>query len=240
MAARRPSTCSHWPADRSSTTRTPAASSPSTHAPARTWGVRYHRDFVDASDEPRLRDLAPLFADGRLYVAPADTDHLLCLDPETGATVWERDGIDVVHLVGVATGRLIFTTWRPPSPRGSCSPAGCAIDAADGTDAGEVGACRRTAFGRPLLVGDLVLWPTARQPFGVFAVRQADGLQPDNPSLLYRIPSGNLVYANGVLLVADGRTLRLRSSELLADDPKEPADVALPRARPRAIGSSSR
>ena len=73
------------------------------------------------------RDLAPaVYAAGRLYVAPADYDRLLCLDPETGRLIWEREGITVVHLLGVGSGRLIFTT-----PRGIR-----AVSAADGGDAG--------------------------------------------------------------------------------------------------------
>lgn len=214
----------------------------------RTWGIRYpRRDPGEPADEPRLRDLAPpLFADGRLYVAPADTDHLYCLDPETGATIWERDGLDVVHLAGVAAGRLIFTTWRPPY-QGQLFAGGLrAVDAADGGDSGgwalpdDGGGL--LPFGRPLLVGDLVLWPTARQPYGVFAVRQTDGLQPDNPSLLHRIPSGNLLHANGILLVADGRTLHaFVPPELLADELKSAVDEGrMHRSLDRVRSSAAR
>ena len=62
-------------------------------------------------------------------------------------------------------------------------------------------------MGRGILAGNLVLWPTARRPYGVFAIRQEDGRQPDNPALLHRLPAGNLVWANGRLLVADQRQL---------------------------------
>jgi cellulose synthase operon protein C len=181
----------------------------------RTWAVRYpRRDTHDAEDDPHLRDLAPcLFAGGRLYVAPADSDRLLCLDPATGVTLWEREGMDVVHLLGVGQGRLIFTTRRNASP-GRLPSAGLrAVGAADGSDSrgwslpDDGGSL--TPMGRGLLVGDLVLWPTDRSPYGVFAVRQRDGLQPDDPSLLHRIPSGNLVYARGCLAVAGRRTLEV-------------------------------
>ncbi len=179
----------------------------------RAWAVRYpQRAELLPEDTPLLRDLLPpLFAEGRLYVAPSDSDRLLCLDPNTGATIWQREHLDVAHLVGVGQGRLIFTTWRNPG-MGRLEAGGLrAVRADTGDDDGgwllpdDGGGL--VPFGRPLLVGDLVLWPTARRPYGVFAVRQLDGQQPDNPSLLHRIPSGNLVYANGCLLVTDGRLM---------------------------------
>src|SRR5262249_47703582 len=120
--------------------------------------------------------------------------------PATGETIWERGGLDVVHLLGVGQGRLIFTTRRNPGP-GRLHTGGLrAVGAGDGTDArgwmlpDDGGGL--TPRGRGLLIGDLVLWPTARKPYGVFAVRQRDGRQADNPTLLHRIPSGNLLFAN--------------------------------------------
>jgi outer membrane protein assembly factor BamB len=179
----------------------------------RVWALRYpKRDDREPEDEPRLRDLAPaVFADGKLYVAPSDSDRLFCLDPASGETIWQRNGMDVVHLLGVGSGRLIFTTWRNPQ-LGKVFVGGLrAVDALTGGD--ERGwslpddGGGLAPMGRGLLAGDLVLWPTARKPYGVFAVRQEDGRQPDNPALLHRIPAGNLVFANGCLLVADQRVL---------------------------------
>jgi outer membrane protein assembly factor BamB len=192
---------------------------------ARVWAVRYpHREIREPEDDPGLRDLVPcLFANGLIYAAPSDSESLLCLDPATGATIWQRERLDVVHLLGVGQGKLIFTTWHNPQ-EGKLYTGGLrAVGALDGSD--------RTGwslpddggglapFGRGLLVGDLVLWPTARKPFGVFAVRQIDGMQPDNPSLLHRVPSGNLVYANGCLLVTDQQTMyAFVPPEMMADE----------------------
>src|SRR5205807_510668 len=75
----------------------------------RSWAVRYpgRADRADEDESPP-RDLAPcVFADGRLYAAPTDSDRLFCLDPMTGHTLWERDQMVVIHLLGVANGRLI-------------------------------------------------------------------------------------------------------------------------------------
>jgi outer membrane protein assembly factor BamB len=172
----------------------------------RVWGVRYpNRGNRTADGERSPRDLAPcLYAGGRIYVAPVDCDRLLCLDPGTGRTLWEREGIEVVHLLGVGEGRLIFTT-----------PTGLrAVGAADGSnekgwllphDGGKL-----PSFGRGLLLGDLVLWPTAaagRVDGKVYAIRQRDGEGADNDTLLYQVPVGNLLYAEGCLVVADREVL---------------------------------
>jgi outer membrane protein assembly factor BamB/tetratricopeptide (TPR) repeat protein len=184
------------------------------------WAVRYPRREEEPEDDlleavptkgqlARARDLAPcLFAEGRLYAAPADSDRLLCLDPATGRTLWERERLHIVHLLGVGQGRLIFTTTSGLR----------AVSAADGGDGGgwmlpDTG--RLPPMGRGILLGDLVLWPTVRwRPGGtpgfvVYAVRQADGRPAADPTFLHRLPAGNLAYAHGCLAVADRDTLSL-------------------------------
>jgi outer membrane protein assembly factor BamB len=184
------------------------------------WAVRYPRHEEEPDDEilepvptkgqiARARDLAPcLFADARLYAAPADSDRLLCLDPASGRTLWERERLHVVHLLGVGQGRLIFTTTSGLR----------AVGAADGTDAAgwmlpDTG--RLPPMGRGLLLGDLVLWPTVRWRAGgapgfmVYAIRQADGRPAADPTFLHRLPAGNLAYAHGCLAVADRDSLSI-------------------------------
>jgi outer membrane protein assembly factor BamB len=213
----------------------------------RAWAVRYPRRATrEPEDEPQLRDLAPcLYADGLLYVAPSDSEWLLCLDPATGRTVWERRGLEAVHLLGVGQGRLIFSTRRNPGT-GRLHGGGLrAVGAADGADAmgwklpDDGGGL--VPLGRGLLVGDLVLWPTARKPYGVFAVRQEDGHQPDNPTLLHRIPSGNLAFGDGILVVTDlremavfvppGMLLEEAEKEAKAEPESARAQLILARAR---------
>src|SRR5205807_8673452 len=76
------------------------------------WEHRYPRN--ERPTLPRYRDLCPPLADGgRVYAAPADTDRLLCLDAYTGRLIWEREGVEVIHLLGVARGRLIATFGGP-------------------------------------------------------------------------------------------------------------------------------
>jgi len=172
----------------------------------RNWAIRYPRRTSDTHG-PELRDLAPvLFAGGRLYVAPADSDTLLCLDPATGRILWELEPLRVVHLLGVGQGRLIFTT--PTGLRAVRADNGNPVWSVP--DTGEL-----TPAGRGLLIGDLVLFPTTqvRDPGSpwmegvVYALRQSDGRPADDPVRLHRLPAGNLAYANGVLAVADQQTL---------------------------------
>jgi outer membrane protein assembly factor BamB len=192
----------------------------------RNWAIRYPRRMSDA-EETELRDLAPvLFAAGRLYVAPADSDSLLCLDAANGRTIWELEPVRVVHLLGIGEGRLIFTTptglravradngnpvWAVPDI-GGLTPAG-----RGGKLLGDVplGSSGLTPAGRGLLIGDMVLFPTTqlRDPglpslaTVVYAIRQSDGRPAADPALLHRLPAGNLAYANGCLAVADRKTL---------------------------------
>ena len=87
----------------------------------RLWGLRYpgrtltgeSARFDMGNIRFERRSLAPcLFAQDRLYVAPQDSDTLFCLDPGSGSILWERAGIDVVHLLGAAGPRLLFTTTQ--------------------------------------------------------------------------------------------------------------------------------
>jgi hypothetical protein len=186
----------------------------------RAWAVRYpRREPSDGETEGQapLRGSEPcLMAEGRLYAAPADTGSVLCLDPVTGAEHWRREGMDVAHLLGVGDGRLIFTTWSSPA-MGRLAAAGLrAVGAEDGSD--DSGWTLPDAgglipAGRGLLVGGQALWPTFRQGVGLIAVRQEDGKQPDDPSLLHTCPIGNLAWSGGILLAAGPRSLRVYMPE---------------------------
>jgi outer membrane protein assembly factor BamB len=172
----------------------------------RNWAIRYPRRRSE-NGEVKLHDLTPvLFAGGRLYVAPADSDTLLCLDPATGRTLWELEPQQVVHLLGIGQGRLIFTT--PTGLRAVRADNGNPVWAVP--DTGEL-----TPAGRGLMIGDLVLFPTTQKrgsdsPWTesvVYVLRQSDGRAADDPAKLHRLPAGNLAYANGILAVADQQTL---------------------------------
>jgi len=174
----------------------------------RAWAARYPSAVVKTPGGSVVpRDLAPaVYADGRLYVAPADYDRLLCLDPETGQVIWERERLEVIHLLGVGNGRLIFTTTKGIR----------AVRAADGDDNGgwqmpdAPGPDGLPSYGRGFLAGDCVFWPT---PAGVQVLSQVDGRPPDDlipgPLALHNLAPGNLAYAGGILAVADAVGLRV-------------------------------
>jgi outer membrane protein assembly factor BamB len=172
----------------------------------RLWGVRYPSRRPEAASPPAPRDLAPCVAVGRrLFVAPRDSDRILCLDVETGRTLWEREGMEVVHLLGVSAGRLIFTT------AGGIR----ALDAATGDDSGgwrQPAVGRLPAFGRGLLVGGWVLWPTQDPRLPLRALNAAEGGQQRgadirDPTRLHRLRPGNLAFGGGCLVVADTEEL---------------------------------
>ncbi len=114
------------------------------------WGCRYKSTEAD-SPSPARELSPPLYAEGRLYVAPSDSKSLLCLDPATGQLLWERPE-EPVQLLGVAAGRLVFTT--PTTLHALGAEFGTRRD---GWMAAVVG--NMTTWGRGFLAGDFVVWP---------------------------------------------------------------------------------
>jgi outer membrane protein assembly factor BamB len=166
------------------------------------WGMRYPSRGPKTRDaSPSPRDLAPaIYADNRLFLAPLDTDRIFCLDPETGWTLWERDGIESVHLLGCSHGRLIFTTptgLRAVGPRTGSDADGW-LQPVEG---------KLAAFGRGLIARDWVFWPVqdGRLPMRALNVRtgsQQRGEEIFEATQLRQIRGGNLAYGYGCLVVA--------------------------------------
>jgi hypothetical protein len=159
------------------------------------------------------RDLNPcLFDHGRLYVAPADSPRVYALDAATGQILWpgKIDGReaaaaiqdpldDVVHLLGVSGDCLIASGHKLYW-----------IDIA-GPHAGNIAHVwpqggDKLGFGRGILAGSAVLWPT-REKIYVFN-QQTARLQKE-------IELAPLGVRGGNLLVADGRLLIATPSELI-------------------------
>lgn len=173
------------------------------------WEYRYARN--DRPTMPRYRDLCPPLADGgRVYAAPADSDRLFCLDAYTGRLIWEREGVEVVHLLGVARGRLIATFGgQLRGIRG--------LNLRTGADSGESGWTihadgGEATFGRGLVTEEAIVWPTKH---GLHFLNPADGSPLRSPlrgpvqrtvdgraiPTTFPVPFGNLCFADGVLLV---------------------------------------
>jgi outer membrane protein assembly factor BamB len=171
----------------------------------RVWAVRYPRRLYQSTNgTPNPRELCPcVYAAGRVYAAPADCDRILCLDAYTGRTLWESKPLEVVNLLGIAKGRLIFTTGS--FPRGMR-----ALDAVRGADQRgwmqpEDGQDELPTVGRGLFAGNVVLWPTRKR---LWVLNQEDGsvAQPESVALA-AVPPGNLAVGMGCLVVATDKEL---------------------------------
>lgn len=146
------------------------------------------------------RDLVPCVCHGgRVYFAPADAGEIMALDAASGRRLWSTApgaANSIVHLLGVGGGNLIASgksLWW--------------IDAENGKVRrryAEQGGMH--AWGRGVLAGDRVYWPTRDQ---IFVATQATP-PPERPieriiDLRHRGPGatgGNLVPAGDMLLIA--------------------------------------
>lgn len=178
------------------------------------WITEYPRvssenDHPDRNTQHMFRDLTPCLVHHDLVIAaPADCDRLFALDANTGHVVWttppER-AADAIHLLGVGSGNLIvsgdYLYW---------------LDVYSGEIVGQFPPPRAVApglarpsprgYGRGLLVGENVYWPT-RESIFVFRQRTARiGRHPpiDREIALaaHGATGGNLIVAGNVLVIA--------------------------------------
>lgn len=167
------------------------------------WIFRYRRvNTIEVNDRAKhlYRDLTPCLYDrGVVYVAPADCCDILAIDASTGMLLWPfQHAEDAVHLLGVGGGNLLASgdkLWwidtatgkaaRVPFPE-QPSPKG---------------------FGRGVLAGDLVYWPTQTK---IYVFDQKTGQNKGEIELTTRgtdITGGNLLVNGDSLLIAASREL---------------------------------
>ena len=151
------------------------------------------------------RDLNPcIYHRGTLLVAPSDSEYILAFDASTGQMIWESHlAADAVHLLGVGGGNLIASgdhLWWLDVEGGKVmakwpeqSPAG---------------------YGRGILAGDKVYWPTRNALYLFDQHVKTPGQAPlvRDPILLAgeknrQAGGGNLVIAQGVMLIASANKL---------------------------------
>jgi len=164
------------------------------------WIVRYaraKRGDLNQRATHFYRDLNPCLYDrGRVIVAPADSESILAYDAATGLLLWETNlAKDVIHLLGVggdalwasgeklwridlASGKVNYPWPEGPTPKG---------------------------FGRGMLAGSKVYWPTV-QSIRVFDQRTGQEHAPIELETR-GVPSGNLIPAGEILLIAGSERL---------------------------------
>src|SRR5262249_28421090 len=138
-------------------------------------------DFV-----PSPRDLAPaIYADGRIYAAPLDTDRVFCLDAMSGRAIWEADGVEIVHLLGATPRRLLAATRN-----GMIS-----LEATSGlTEWTQPSQGRLPSLGRGLIAEGTVYWPMQDLTCRALA------MNPESQLLSYLpLPVGNMAFGEGCL-----------------------------------------
>ena len=173
------------------------------------WVCRYPRIPLEAKEgEPHarnlFRDLTPCLVDrGTLYVAAADSECLFALDAEFGQVQWSTSAglaADVVHLLGVAGDRLIAS--------GDCLywvdvASGAVLGQYPGPPSGAAGQAlpQPRGFGRGLLAGNEIYWPTRDR---IYVFGSDTGLPLRQPVELgtLGVQGGNLVICDGILVIA--------------------------------------
>lgn len=152
------------------------------------------------------RDLSPaIAAGGRLYFCPNDSAIVCAFDEATGRLLWKREDLPRIdQLLGVAQGRLIATgdhVWTLDADTGKTLSTW--PDNLTGFE----------GFGRGLLAGGQVLWPTRTeiQVLDLATGLRAAGQPPIQLTQKFEQGGGNLVAGDGYLVVASGDNLTVYS-----------------------------
>jgi outer membrane protein assembly factor BamB len=178
------------------------------------WVGTYPRqDFNHLGGGGSERDLNPaVIDDGRVFVAPSDSSAIFAFDATNGRLCWKSepvsDEVKLSHLLGVAKGKLVATGDRV-----------LLFDVKTGKllhawpDSGR----SLEGFGRGLLAGDLIYWPTKNE---IQVLNQRSGLRAEPPIRLqetYHTKGGNLAAGDGYLIVAqtDGLVVFCQNSRLI-------------------------
>lgn len=166
---------------------------------------------ASAALRPNTPDVNPCAYDmGRLFVCPAGSSHVLCLDAQSGRTLW-KTRLGASYLLGVAKGRLFVAGARVS-----------ALDVRTGSVQWTFPENNPGSVGRGLLAGENVYWPTASE---IHVLDQSTGLRAQSPiSLLegLRLKPGNLIAGDGYALVAQNRQVAvLRPSRWLKEKSQE-------------------
>ena len=186
------------------------------------WATQYPRGVFPNQDPDRrdrhfFRDLTPcLYYQGMVVAAPSDCQNIFGLDAATGQLVWctpPELASDAVHLVGVGQNRLIasgdYLYWFDVfsgQPAGQFPPPQ--------KDAYGHGLPTPSGFGRGVLAGKHIYWPTRKQilVFEQQTTASERGYEPVQVSTINlserKARGGNLVPAGSRLLIAGATQLQ--------------------------------
>lgn len=160
----------------------------------RAWGFRYPRS--KKADTSRTADPNPaVAAAGRVFVAPVDAERVYALDAETGQLLWESGPTEGAQILGVAAGKVIVTVAGPVRGIRGLNVATGSYRYPDGWIQHDGGGY--LSFGRGFVTDDAIIWPTRN---GLYFLRTEDGSRIWTPHAT-GTPFGNVVYADGVLVV---------------------------------------
>ncbi len=165
------------------------------------------------------RDPSPcVYHQGLVFVAPTDSPQVFALDADNGQTIWANDRLaGVVHLIGVAHGRLIASgnqLWALEARSGRVR-----FVWPESEHAGVRG------FGRGLVAGQEMFWPTRDR---IYAFNVTTGRQSREPIDITALGStgANLVAAEGQLLVVGQDRMMLLGPQPQPKPRGEEADAA--------------
>jgi len=177
------------------------------------WLYRYHRDLPATQDDVTRGPEMCLVDRGRLLVAPADSRLMLGLDAATGQLLWTAERPEpALAILGTVGNDLLVSgnrLWW--------------IDPASGSVAAQWPSARSnetaTGFGRGLIAGSHVYWPTKD---AIFVLPSRPPRAADPPATAARIGGppargGNLLFVRSGLIVAGSDTL-----DCLVPDPHSP------------------
>lgn len=179
-----------------------AVASLSTRDGALHWITLYRRAKEGSLNAPAAhfyRDLNPcIYYQGKLLVAPSDSERIFAFDAHDGQLLWETPHPeDAVHLLGVGGGNLLASgdrLWWIDVESGKLAARWPEDPSLRG-------------YGRGLLVGDEVYWPTRKD---IYVCGQRSG-RPERTipiSAKYAdLTGGNLLMADGYLLIATSDAL---------------------------------
>ena len=178
------------------------------------WLAAYPHLETGQSGRNTDRDLNPAVVyEDKVIVAPSDANAIYAFDKTTGRLLWKTEAISedvkLSHLLGVAKGRLVATGDRV-----------LLFDVQTGkllSTWPDSGNKSMEGYGRGLLAGDLIYWPTKAE---IYILDQRNGLKTAPPIKLletYNQPGGNLVAGDGYLVVgqSDGLVVFCQNSRLI-------------------------